>query len=199
MTLSYSKISVEHREVLLSNKPQAMLDISSKATVPILSLAGGIVLDESRDIMRWALKQYDPQCWWCEELAESIDQLIDKNDASFKAELDRYKYSERFPERSKSYYRIRGETFLMQLEQLLADQPYLLGQQITMADIALFPFIRQFAMVDLDWFDQAPYPKLKLWLQDFLATSLFLGVMTKMPAWQDDDPPLIVSPKASDS
>jgi glutathione S-transferase len=194
MTLAYSNISVEHREVLLRNKPQEMLDISAKATVPILSLASGVVLDESRDIMRWALNQYDPQCWWRDVLAEPVGQLIDESDSSFKPELDRYKYSERFPERSRSYYRTKGEAFLLQLEQLLALHPYLLSNQVTMADIALFPFIRQFAMVDLDWFDKAPYPKLKFWLQDFLASSLFLSVMTKVPAWKNGDAPFIVLP-----
>lgn len=175
---------VEHREVHLRNKPQAMLDISAKGTVPVLLLPDGRVLDESRDIMRWALNESDPQNWWNDQLAESVDRLIDENDDLFKGHLDHYKYWERFPQHSQSFYRNQCEIFLVQLEQQLANQSHLLADGITMADIAVFPFIRQFAMVDRQWFDQSPYPKLRSWLERFLASSLFLGVMKKSPPWE---------------
>lgn len=183
VTLSYSAIGVEHREVHLGNKPQAMLDISAKGTVPVLLLPDGQVLDESRDIMRWALSESDPQIWWNDQLAESVNRLIDENDDLFKDHLDQYKYWERFPQHSQSFYRNQCEIFLVQLEQRLANRPHLLANRITMADIAVFPFIRQFAMVDRQWFERSPYPKLRSWLEKFLASSLFLGVMKKSPPW----------------
>jgi glutathione S-transferase len=184
ITLSYSAIMVEHREVHLRNKPQAMLDISAKGTVPVLLLPDGRVLDESRDIMRWALNESDPQIWWNDQLAEFVDRLIDENDDLFKVHLDQYKYWERFPQHSQSFYRSQCEVFLLQLEQQLANQSHLLADRITMADIAVFPFIRQFAAVDRPWFDQSPYPKLRSWLETLLVSSLFLGVMEKSPPWE---------------
>ena len=199
MALWYAGIAVEHREVLLSNKPQAMLDASPKGTVPILVLADAGILEESRDIMRWALGKHDPQSWWCDVHAEAIDELIDENDLSFKLHIDRYKYSDRFPERPKSDYRSEGEGFLRNLERRLANQSFLLGKHVTMADVALFPFVRQFAMVDSQWFEHAPYPELQKWLREFIASSLFLNVMTKLKPWNADDRPLFVDPGLTDS
>lgn len=190
MTLWYARIVVEHREVLLSNKPRAMLDASPKGTVPILVLPDSVVLEESRDIMRWALAQHDPQAWWREAQADRMNELIDENDDSFKPILDHYKYSERFPERSKLDYRRQGEGFLEQLERQLVNQKFLLGNCITMADIALFPFVRQFAMVDDQWFEQAPYAKLRGWLHELKTCSLFSQAMVKLQTWSEGDPAL---------
>ena len=190
MTLWYARIVVEHREVLLSNKPRAMLDASPKGTVPILVLPDSVVLEESRDIMRWALAQHDPQDWWPEAQADTINELIDENDDSFKLIIDHYKYSDRFPERSKLDYRRQGEGFLERLEHQLDNQKYLLGNRITMVDIALFPFVRQFAMVDDQWFEQSPFAKLRGWLQEFKACSLFSHTMAKLQPWSEGDPAL---------
>ena len=193
MGLLYSSINLELREVLLKDKPSSMLDISAKGTVPVLLLPDSQVLDQSRDIMHWALAIDDPQQWLKEELLESINQLIDYNDNQFKIHLDQYKYWERYPAESQEFYRGKGEIFLSLLEEHLSRQPYLLADRITMADIALFPFIRQFAYVDKNWFDQAPYPKLQIWLQGLLESPLFLAAMKKLPPWQEGDSPVALS------
>ena len=190
MTLIYSSINPELREVLLKDKPSSMLAISAKGTVPVLQLPDSNVLDQSRDIMHWALAINDPQQWLDEEIATSISELIDYNDNQFKTHLDHYKYWERFPAESKNFYRTQGESFLQRLEQQLNNQRYLLADTISMADIALFPFIRQFAFVDKSWFDQAPYPKLQAWLQGLLDSRLFLAAMKKLPPWHEGDSPV---------
>lgn len=193
MAIYYSSINLELREVLLRDKPPAMLAISAKGTVPVLLLPDSQVLDQSRDIMHWALAINDPQQWLNEELLESINDLIDFNDNRFKTHLDHYKYWERFPAESQQYYRAQCEEFLSLLEEHLGRHRYLLADRISMADIALFPFIRQFAFVDKAWFDQAPYPKLQIWLQAFLESPLFLATMKKLPPWQEGDTPVSLS------
>jgi glutathione S-transferase len=193
MALQYSSINLELREVLLRDKPPSMLAISPKGTVPVLRLPDARVLDQSRDIMHWALAIADPQCWLNEELLEPVNELIDYNDNQFKTHLDHYKYWERFPAEPQVYYRAQGERFLHLLEEHLCRHRYLLADSISMADIALFPFIRQFAFVDKAWFDQAPYPKLQIWLQAFLESPLFLATMKKLPPWQEGDTPVLLS------
>jgi len=113
------------------------------------------------------------------------------NDYSFKTDLDHYKYADRYPEHPLEYYRSLGEEYLQDLEDALSDSRYLLGEKISIADIATFPFIRQFAFVDKAWFDQAPYPKLQVWLQTFLSSSLFDSIMVKFPAWKQGDEAII--------
>ncbi|ETN91961.1 glutaredoxin 2 [Gammaproteobacteria bacterium MOLA455] len=190
MTLLYASINLELREVLLKAKPEKMLALSSKGTVPVLELPNAEVLDESYDIICWALEQSDPQNWLSADLDPAIRDLIARNDGQFKADLDHYKYWQRFPAESQEQYRARGELFLAELEVLLNRQPYLLADRITLADIALFPFIRQFAFVDKAWFDQSPYPKLRAWLEQLLRSELFLSAMKKSPPWQDGDFPI---------
>lgn len=187
MALIYSSINVELREVLLRDKPKSMLAASAKGTVPVLLLPDGRVLDQSRDIMLWALESSDPQQWYNEALAEPVNCLIDCNDNQFKAHLDHYKYWDRFPEQPQQFYRAQAEKFLLQLEGYLENNSYLLADRITLADIALFPFIRQFAYVDKPWFDQAPYPRLQAWLEKFLQSELFAAAMNKLPPWQEGD------------
>ena len=187
MTLAYAAIPVEHREVLLRDKPTAMLKASEKGTVPILVLPGGSVIDESYAIMRWALEQRDPDQWWQDNLATETDALVKDNDFEFKVHLDHYKYADRFPEQSASHYRQQTEKFLLNLEQKLAQHRYLLGDQLAFSDVAVFPFIRQFAFVDKAWFDQAPYPRLQSWLQSLLDSILFTSTMRKYPVWQEGE------------
>jgi glutathione S-transferase len=187
MTLAYADIPVEHREVLLRDKPAAMLKASEKGTVPILVLPGGSVIDESYAIMRWALDQRDPDHWWQEKLATETDALVKENDFDFKVHLDHYKYADRFPEYTASHYRQQAEIFLLNLEQKLVQHRYLQGDQLTFSDVAIFPFVRQFAFVGKAWFDQAPYPRLQTWLQSFLDAVLFTDVMRKYPVWQEDE------------
>lgn len=186
MALQYASVEVELREVLLRDKPVAMLEASPKGTVPVLVLPDGGVIDESTDVMRWALAQRDPDSWWQEELESETNGLVEQNDFVFKKFLDRYKYADRYPEQPQSYYRHKAENFLRLLEQKLAVGSFLLTGKPTFSDVAIFPFVRQFAFVDKAWFDEAPYPKLQGWLQAFLDSDLFLSVMTKFPRWEED-------------
>ncbi len=189
MAIAISGVRVELREVVLRDKPAHMLDISPKATVPVLLLNDGTVIDQSREIMDWALAQSDPQKWRVTEINQLVlGRWIDENDGTFKVALDHYKYSVRFPEQSMEYYRRQGEVFLQKLEDVLQQQPYLMGDELGLADVSLFPFIRQFAFVDKDWFDQTPYAHLQAWLDSFLTSELFAQVMTKSPQWCENDP-----------
>ena len=191
MALCRGSITVELREVSLRAKPEAMLSLSAKATVPVLHLPDQTVLDESLDIMYWALAHSDPGQWLDPALAEQSANLIVENDGSFKGYLDHYKYWERYPADSQQDYRAAAEVFLQRLELLLEDNSYLLGNRVGITDIAIFPFIRQFAFVDKDWFDQAPYPRLQQWLQGFLESELFISAMRKQPLWQEGNQALL--------
>ncbi|MBL4608262.1 MAG: glutathione S-transferase [Pseudomonadales bacterium] len=188
LAVKSSGIHVALREVVLANKPKEMLACSPKGTVPVLQLVDGTVIDESRDIIMWALEQSDPQSWLPNHVHDEKEtlRLIDCNDYEFKLYLDKYKYADRFPEQSIEYYRQQAEVFLRQLEDKLHNNLYLLGNDISLADIAIFPFIRQFAHVDKNWFDQSEYKKLQKWLAYFLALPLFNDVMKKYPRWTDD-------------
>ncbi len=181
MALRYSGVPVNIVEVSLKAKPAEMLALSSKGTVPVLD-AGGQVIDESLEIMRWALAQNDPQDWLLKDDPagqERIAALIESNDQTFKVHLNRYKYAERYPEQPMEVYRAKGEEFLRQLDELLEGRDYLLAAHPSLADIALMPFVRQFAHVDREWFAQTPYVRLQEWLQRFLESDLFTGVMKK--------------------
>ncbi len=185
LALKQSAIKVELREVILANKPSEMLLASPKATVPVLVLADGSVMDESLDIIHWALSSNDTDNWLPDNnnSSQEVNELITVNDGTFKEHLDHYKYANRFPEFTVEHYRKQGEEFLQHLEQLLAESSYLISNHITIADIAIFPFIRQFAFVDKDWFDQSQYKNLSLWLNNMLEMELFKEVMKKYPQW----------------
>jgi glutathione S-transferase len=183
MAIAYASINLEVREVSLANKPPEMTHISPKGTVPVLQLDNRII-DESIEVMAWALEQSDPDNWLALGLQQQQQTLIEENDNSFKAWLDKYKYWDRFPEQSQQAYRGQAETFISKLDKNLNEHRYLLGNKICMADIAIFPFIRQFAFVDKDWFDQANYPALQRWLTEFLDSPLFTQVMKKHSVWQ---------------
>ena len=192
-----SGISVELREILLKEKPQSMLDASSKGTVPVLVLSDGDVIDESLDIMYWALATYDPHNWYASlsnKLKHQSDQLIQRNDLEFKPWLDKYKYAVRYPEHSPQDYRKNAETFLQTLETNLTQHQYLLTDHATLADYAIFPFIRQFAFVDKTWFDNSRYHSLKNWLENFLKSDNFLSIMKKFPKWQPGHKPRVFPP-----
>ncbi|MBC3336532.1 glutathione S-transferase [Pseudomonas proteolytica] len=181
MALRYCAVAVEIVEVSLKAKPAQMLALSPKGTVPVLNV-GGQVIDESLAIMRWALAQNDPEDWLLKDdpAAQGLMAgLIGENDLVFKVHLNRYKYAERYPEQPVEHYRAEGEVFLRRLEALLAQRDYLLADHLSLADVALAPFVRQFADVDREWFAGAPYPRLQQWLERFLASALFTGVMAK--------------------
>lgn len=168
-------------EVSLRNKPQAMLDCSPKGTVPVLALPGGAVLEQSLDIMHWALAQNDPEQWLStdSELVRQTQELIAQNDGAFKGFLDRYKYAERFPEHPAAYYRMQGEAILAQLDARIAAHGFLSGNKRGLADMAIFPFVRQFVAVDPEWFYASPHQSLAGWLDGLLASPLFQSVMQK--------------------
>ncbi|NQY26759.1 MAG: glutathione S-transferase [Piscirickettsiaceae bacterium] len=183
MAIAVSGIQIELREVVLRNKPQALKDISPKATVPVLFTNESKIIDESLDIMYWALQQNDPENW----LSGIDESLISNNDGEFKHWLDHYKYADRYPEQSEQFYRQRGEQTLLILEHRLMKTRYLSSDNISFTDIAIFPFIRQFAAVDQDWFQQSNYPQLQSWLNGLVNTDLFITSMRKHKQWQPED------------
>jgi glutathione S-transferase len=184
MALKYASIELEHREIDLRNKPKSMLDISPKGTVPVL-LVDQLVLDQSLDIMRWAIRQSDPDGWG--NLDDEITQAwIEKNDGRFKVLLDQYKYPNRHPDLDpKAVFEEALHLMLLPIEKALQYSQYLLGNQMTLADIAIFPFIRQFSMVNPSQFDQLQLPVTKKWLKQHLESELFNSVMQKHPVWLD--------------
>jgi glutathione S-transferase len=188
MALSYANIDVEIREISLKEKPAHMLAVSPKGTVPVLVLTNGNVLEQSLDIIDWALTKSDVDDWAMQAELDGkrlTDALILLNDGEFKQALDKYKYANRFPKNPPEIYRAQGEEFLKRLESLLSQTTYLCRDTLSKADIAIFPFVRQFSMVDEAWFENAAYPKLKSWLNGLLASELFFGVMQKHPTWVD--------------
>jgi glutathione S-transferase len=190
MGLVYAGIDFEIREVDLKHKPQEMLDASIKATVPVLIHEDLHIIDESIDILSWSISQNDPDCWndFCEESKTRMASLVHENDHVFKEHLDHYKYSDRYLEQSQEVYREQGEIFLKNLESLLSESAFLFGESVSYADVAIFPFIRQFSNVDPVWFRSAPYPFLRTWLDHFLESKLFNSVMTKYDPWNVGDP-----------
>jgi glutathione S-transferase len=177
LAIAVSGVIVTHHEVELRNKPAAMLAISPKATVPVLQLTDGTVIDESLDIMRWALHQNDPEHWLT--MNDMHSALIEQNDTSFKRDLDRYKYPNRFPETSVENYRAACEEFVDLLNARLTTSEFLVGDKLSFTDAAIVPFIRQFAHVDKDWFYQSPHVYVIKWLDTILASPLFNSVMKK--------------------
>jgi len=186
MAIAYAGIEVGLREVVLKDKPAAMLEASSKGTVPVLIETNGRVIDESLDVMAWALDQHDSDHWLSGEGLQ--DPLIDSCDNTFKHWLDRYKYAVRFPEHSEQWYREQGELFLDHLEHLLTHHRYLRSDSLSAVDIAVMPFVRQFAGVDTNWWSERPYPRVATWLEQLLESDLFKSVMKKYSQWQDGDP-----------
>lgn len=198
MALWIAGITVELREVKLANKPPELAEASPKATVPVLVLSDGTVIDESIAIMRWALGQSDPEGW----LSGDDDALIARNDGPFKHALDRYKYPTRYPEEAagdeatfRLDHRSAGLAVLNDLDARLGPQANLSGDKRTLADVALFPFIRQFANTDRDWFDAQRLPHLHPWLEAHLASDLFNSIMPKFTPWKAGDEPIAFGPQ----
>lgn len=191
MALAHAGLEYELREVSLKQKPPQMLALSSKGTVPVLQLETRVI-DESLEIIAWALNQagsahsnpaHSNSDSWAE--ADFPHPLVEANDGEFKYYLDRYKYFERFPEHPQSYYLDKCMTFLNDLEERLTQAEYLLGAKICWVDVAIFPFIRQFAFVDKIVFDDLALPMLQNWLDRRLGSELFSSAMIKHPFWQE--------------
>lgn len=185
MALAYAGIPVEIREISLKEKPPSMVAISPKATVPVMQY-GNLVLEQSLDIMRWALSQHDPDGWLTDENNMAVNTLIEVNDGSFKKILDQYKYPSRFPEVNPVNLLTSAlNQHLRPLNNQLKKTEFLLGAKLSMADVAIFPFIRQFHMVDETLFSLYQLEDLKKWLNDCIESDLFLSIMQKHPVWQD--------------
>ena len=180
MALSMSGAGYEHREVVLRDKPPEMLEVSPKGTVPVLVTGEGGVIEESLDIMRWALAQGDPEGW----LERRDEALLETNDGPFKHHLDRYKYATRYEDVAPEEHRSAALEILRYLDARLDATPYLCGDQRGFADIAIFPFIRQFANADREWFDAQDLPNLQAWFEGLVTSDLFAGVMAKHPQWK---------------
>jgi len=182
MALLVSEQSCELREVALRAKPMEMIEASAKATVPVLVLPDGQVIDESLDIMRWALARNDPEDW----LGADDPALVAENDGSFKQHLDRYKYPDRHGS-DPAEHRAMGLRFLTSLETRLAGRSNLCRETRSFADIAIMPFVRQFAATDQGWFEAQSLPRLKAWLARHQESPLFLRAMLRLPTWQAGD------------
>ena len=183
MGLRLANISWEHREVDLKNKPAHMLELSPKGTVPVLLLEDGTLIDESLDILIWALESADAAHIHSPQREEML-ALIQENDSDFKANLDRYKYPTRYEDvTDPNLHRANCEAYLSKLNKHLEDNPYLFGPELSFADIAIFPFIRQFSRVESEWFQSLPYPHLQGWLARMMDSELFLSIMAKHPIW----------------
>lgn len=180
MAIAASGTPVRLREILLKDKPDDMLAASPKGTVPVL-VDGDTAVDESLDVMLWALARNDPEGW----LSRKDDALIAENDGPFKHHLDRYKYSTRYKDADAETHRADGFEFLQKLDASLMDSEYLHGDKRGFTDIAIFPFVRQFRIADKDWFDAAPIPNVQRWLKALTESALFKSVMEKYPLWKD--------------
>ncbi len=189
MALAASGQTCALREVVLRNKPAAMIDASPKGTVPILVLPDGAVIDESLAIMEWALARHDPQNWLSPDEGDKaeMDTLIAANDGSFKHHLDRYKYPNRYDDMDPLEHRAEGVAFLKTLDARLDGREHLFGKRLSFADVATMPFVRQFANTDRAWFDALAFDFLHDWLVRLLESDLFLGIMQKYPAWAPGD------------
>lgn len=181
LALDVSGVAVEHREILLKDKPAAMLEASPKGTVPVLVLADGRVLEESLDVMNWALQQNDPENWLDRDSRTAA--WIEANDGPFKRALDRYKYASRFDDADAIVERDKAAEHLHVLDGVLREQTWLAGGKPGFADNAIFPFVRQFAMTDRAWFDAQSWPALIGWLDQLLNSERFANIMEKHEIW----------------
>ena len=189
MALANSEIKVEIREVFLKERPQSLYDISPKGTVPVLHLSEEAVIDESIDIMKWALAQTSSD-WYNSNLVLQ-DKMIHYNDIEFKQWLDKYKYHDQHPENTLKIYRDKCLETLLHYEKLLKKNSYLLANNIQLVDVAIFPFVRQCANVDRDWF-ASTLPHVEQWLENWIQSELFVRVMLKFEAWKLEKDPLYV-------
>lgn len=185
------RMSVHLREVVLRSKPAELLELGGRSSVPQLVDIDGTRYPESLDIIFWTLKSSDNkkavnELWSSNSIRRNrIKAWVIYNDHFFKYWLDRYKYADRYPEHSEGYYRDKGAVFLSRLDKRLSERNFLFGDKISLADIAIFPFVRQFAAVDQKWFDLSQYSKVKRWLTNFVHSEIFNAVvMVKHSAWE---------------
>ena len=191
LALAVSGEPYELREVVLRDKPAELLAASPKGTVPVLVLPDGEVIEQSLDVMLWALRRHDPEGWLAPPRGSLDDMLalVSHNDGEFKRSLDRYKYPNRYPDESAGdvqafalLHRAQGAAWLARLDGML-DGGWLFGARASLADMALLPFVRQFAHTDEAWFAAQPWPRLLAWLAGFEGGTRFQAVMEKHAPW----------------
>lgn len=192
LAVTVSGQKCELREIVLRDKPQEMLAASAKGTVPVLVDRDGRVIDESLDIMLWALQQHDPEHWLAPQQGdgEAMNRLIARFDSGFKYHLDRYKYPDRYSSsdaQSAQTHRSEAAAFLEEINAQLTAGGWLFGTRASLADMAIFPFVRQFALTGQEWFDAQPWPHLQRWLSARVSSDLFEGIMKKYSPWQPGD------------
>jgi len=187
MAIHISQQKCEIREVLLKDKPPSMMEYSAKGTVPVLVLQSGKVIDESLDVIDWALNLNDPYNLKISKDSGKTKELIKINDGDFKFHLDRYKYSKRYENEDPKFHREKCLTFIKMINEELKDSKYIYDNEISYIDISLLPFIRQFRIADNDWFDELPYENVKSWLSNFIDSKLLKSVMPKYDLWKKGD------------
>ena len=191
MAIHISGQKCERREVLLRDKPPSMLEYSAKGTVPVLILQDGKVIDESLDVIDWALNLNDPDDWQRSKDKEKTKELIKINDGEFKYHLDRYKYSKRYDNEDPEFHRKKCLKFIESINNELNNSKYIFDDNISYADIVVLPFIRQFRIADIEWFVSLPYDNLKKWLSSFLGSSLLNSIMKKYDLWKEGDKSIV--------
>ena len=191
MAIHISGQKCELREVLLRDKPPSMLEYSAKGTVPVLILQDGKVIDESLDVIDWALNLNDPDDWQRSKDTKKTKELIKINDGEFKYHLDRYKYSKRYDNEDPEFHRKKCLKFIESVNNELNNSKYIFDDNISYADIVVLPFIRQFRIADIEWFDSLPYDNLKKWLSSFLDSSLLHSIMKKYDLWKEGDKSIV--------
>ncbi len=196
LAIAASAQTCQLREIVLRNKPAAMLAASPKGTVPVMILPSGQVIEQSLDIMLWALRQHDPSGWLTPTASSLADMLalIESCEHDFKCHLDRYKYPQRYELGHGLLYRDKAAAWLLMLERRLADTPYLSGAHCALADMAIAPFVRQFAHTDFAWFEAQAWSHILRWLENWKHSALFAQVMHKYAPWEDGQAPVLFPP-----
>ena len=181
------------REVVLRDKPAELLAASPKGTVPVLVLADGTVIEQSLDIMRWALGRNDPVGWLAPRL-DAMLALVAECDDGFKHHLDRYKYPQRYADADMPAHRAQAGAFVTRLEMQLQAFRCLFADHPALADFAIAPFVRQYALVDAEWFAAQPWPHVQAWLANLQASEVWSRVMDKYPQWVAGVPVVLFPP-----
>jgi glutathione S-transferase len=190
LAIAQAGIQVELREVFLGDKPEAMLAVSPKGSVPVLVLPDHQVIDESYDVLLWALEKHDPD-GWLDVDRDELNALFERTDFDFKKNLHGYKHPEWYPGKTADEYRSAALSYLSDLDQRLQVNRFIFGPKVTAADPLVLPFVRQFANVDAEWFANSPYDSLRRWLNEWLKSELFTTIMPKFDQWKDGDAPVI--------
>ncbi len=190
LAIASSAYQCELREIVLRDKAPEFVEISPKATVPVLVTTDGSIVEESLEVMLLVLSGNDPEGWLTPDHGSlgEMQALIAECDGPFKTALDRYKYSTRYEDADPGEERAVGSLFLEKLDTMLEDTAFLFGQNPSLSDMAIAPFVRQFAHTDKPWFDTQPWPNLQLWLAEFLASDRFRAIFEKYPKWESGDP-----------